>query len=225
MILKILEMTFRSTEEFQRSTPSMRGFFASRFNDLIELHNHNTDQFVYSYPLIQYKFVGEIPLLIRINEGTKVLKEIFDKFDTINLNGKEYEIIERTMTIRKEEFGLSNQIYFYEFLNPWFALSQKNHEKFKLAENNEEKAELLRNILKGNLLSMSKSLGYTVPGQIKCDVDLLPTKSKYKDTDITSFDGDFMVNFYIPDYLGIGKSVAKGFGMVRKVQENEILQG
>lgn len=225
MILKILKMTFRSTEEFRKSVLSMRGFFATRFNDIIELHNHNTDQFVYSYPLIQYKFIEEEPLLIGINEGTDILKEIFDKFDTINLNGKEYEIVERTMKIRKEDFGLSNQIYFYEFLNPWFALSQKNHEKFKLAENNEKKAELLRNILKGNLLSMSKSLDYTVPGQIKCDVDLLPTKSKYKDNDIISFDGGFMVNFCIPDYLGIGKSVAKGFGTVRKVSMDEISQG
>lgn len=225
MTLKILEMTFRSTEELQRNVPSMRGFFASRFNDLIELHNHNTDKFVYSYPLVQYKFIGKLPLLIGINEGTEILKEIFDKFDTINLNGKEYEIIERTMTIRKEEFGLSNHIYFYEFLTPWFALNQKNYEKFKLAMNNEEKVELLRNTLKGNLLSMSKSLGYTVPGQIKCDIDLLPTKSKYKSNDITSFDGGFMANFAIPDYLGIGKSVSKGFGIVRKVQSDEIFQG
>ncbi|AKB67861.1 CRISPR-associated endonuclease Cas6 [Methanosarcina mazei] len=224
MALKILEMTFRSTEDLQRSLFSMRGFFASKFNDLIELHNHNTDQFVYSYPLIQFKFVGEHPLLIGINEGTEILKEIFDKFDTINLNGQEYEIIERTITIRKDEFGLSSKIYFYEFLHPWFALSQKNYEKFKLTDNNEEKAELLRNILKGNLLSMSKSLGYTVPGQIKCDVDLLPTKLRYKDTDITSFDGGFMANFCIPDYLGIGKSVSKGFGTVRKIQSDEIFQ-
>lgn len=222
MTLKILEMTFRSTEELQRNVSLMRGFFASKFNDLIELHNHNTDKFVYSYPVVQYKFIGELPLLIGINEGTEILKEIFDKFDAINLNGKEYEIIERTMTIRKEEFGLSDRIYFYEFLTPWFALNQKNQEKFKLAKNSEKKVELLRNTLKGNLLSMSKSLGYTVPEQIKCDVDLILTKSKYKGNDITSFDGGFMANFVIPDYLGIGKSVSKGFGTVRKVQSDEI---
>lgn len=82
--------------------------------------------------------------------------------------------------------------------------------------------ELLRNILKGNLLSMSKSLGYSVPDQIKCDIDLLPTKSRYKDTVITSFDGGFMANFCIPDHLGIGKSVSKGFGTVRKIRSDEI---
>jgi Cas6b C-terminal domain/Cas6b N-terminal domain len=224
MILKIIEMTFRSTEELQRNTSSMRGFFATRFNDLIELHNHNTDKFVYRYPLVQYKFVEGDPLLIGINEGTDILKEIFDEFESININGKDYEIIERTMTVRKEEFGLSNKIYFYEFMHPWFALSEKNLEKFKLAENNEEKAGIMRGILIGNLISMSKSLGYTVPGQIKCDVDLLPTKSKFKDMDITSFDGGFMVNFYIPDHLGIGKSVSKGFGTVRQIRSDEIYQ-
>jgi hypothetical protein len=222
MILKILEMTFRSTEELQRNTPAMRGFFATKFNDYIELHNHNTDKFVYRYPLVQYKFVKGDPLLIGINEGTVILREIFDKFETININGRDYEIIERSMKIRNEEFGLSNKIYFYEFMHPWFALSAKNLDKFKLAENNEERAEILRSILKGNLISMSKSLGYTVPGQIKCDIDLLPTKSRFKDMGITSFDGGFMANFCIPDHLGIGKSVSKGFGTVRKVFMNKI---
>lgn len=217
MKLKILEMTFESTEEFTENVTCIRGFFATKFNDLIPLHNHNTDKFVYKYPLVQYKLIEGKPLLIGINEGTEVLMEIFDKFEKITLNHKDYEIIERTMKIKQQDFGLTKEFYFYEFVTPWLALNQNNDEKFKLAGNNEEKAVLLRKTLTGNLLSMSKTLGYTVPGQIKCDVDLVPTKSRYKENNLTSFYGGFIANFYIPDYMGIGKSVSKGYGTIRKI--------
>lgn len=217
MKLKILEMTFESTKEFTEDVSCIRGFFATKFNDLILLHNHNTDKFVYEYPLVQYKSIEGKPLLIGINEGTEILKEIFDKFDKITLNHKDYEIIERTMKIKKQEFGLTKEFYFYEFVTPWLALSQKNNEKYLLTQNNDEKAILLRKILTGNLLSMSKTFGYTVPDEIKCDIDLVPTKSRYKDNNLTSFCGGFIVNFFIPSYLGIGKSVSKGYGTVRKI--------
>ena len=32
-----------------------------------------------------------------------------------------------------------------------------------------------------------------------------------------AFSGRFKVNFYIPSYLGIGKSVSKGFGTIKRV--------
>lgn len=217
MKLKILEMTFESTQEFTEDVSCIRGFFATKFNDLILLHNHNTDKFVYKYPLVQYKSIEGKPLLIGINEGTEALKEIFDKFDKITLNHKDFEIIERTMKIKQQDFGLTKEFYYYKFVTPWLALSQKNNEKYQLTQNNEEKAILLRKILTGNLLSMSKIFEYEVPGEIKCDVDLAPGKSRCKDNNFTSFCGDFIVNFYIPDYLGIGKSVSKGYGTVRKI--------
>lgn len=217
MKLKILEMTFESTQEFTEDITCIRGFFATKFNDLIPLHNHNTDKFIYEYPLVQYKLIEGKPLLIGINEGTEVLKEIFDKFEKITLNHKDYEIIERTMKIKQQDFGLTKEFYFYEFVTPWLALSQKNNENYLLTQNNEEKAILLRKILTGNLLSMSKTLGYTVSGQIKCDIDLVPAKSRYKDYDLTSFCGRVIANFYIPDYLGIGKGVSKGYGTIRKI--------
>ncbi len=80
---------------------------------------------------------------------------------------------------------------------------------------------MLRKTLAGNLLSMSKTFGYTVPDTIKCDVDVELRLSKYKKMDFTSFTGGFIANFLIPDFMGgVGKGgVAKGgFGTVRKIQ-------
>ena len=198
MKLKTLEMTFKSTKEFKENILCTRGFFATKFNEYVQLHNHITDKFVYSYPTIQYKVVRNRPLILGINEGISVLKEIFDDFDTVRLGETEYEITQRSMTIKNQDFGLSDNIHFYEFLTPWLAFNKENHDKFLQLKSREEQKEMLRRILTGNLLSMSKGLGYTVPDKIKCDVDVQVTKSEYKGVDFLSFYGGFMANFCIP---------------------------
>lgn len=216
--LKTLEMTFEGTEEFRGDANQIRGFFASKFNEYDQLHNHNTDRFCYRYPLVQYKVLDRIPFIVGVNEGAEILKSLFDKFDTVTLPYEDFEITERSIRIKKQEFGLTKGIYFYEFLTPWLALNKENEEKFLETRNPEDQKEILRRTLIGNLLSMSKTFGYTVPDTIKCDVDVEICRSKYKTMDFTSFTGGFMANFLIPDFMGVGKGVAKGFGTVRKIR-------
>jgi hypothetical protein len=217
--LKTLEMTFEGKEEFRGDANQIRGFFASKFNEYDQLHNHNTDKFLYRYPLVQYKVLGRMPLIFGINEGAETLKGLFDKFDTVTLPQEDFEITERSLRIKKQDFGLTKGIYFYEFLTPWLAFNGENEERFFDTNNSEEKKEILRKILKGNLLSISKAFGYTVPDTIKCDVDVEIKRSKYKKMDFISFTGGFIANFLIPDYMGVGKGVAKGFGTVRKMRQ------
>ena len=100
MKLKTLEMTFKSTKEFKENILCTRSFFATKFNEYIQLHNHVTDKLVYSYPTIQYKVIRNRPLILGIKEGIDVLKEVFDDFDTVRLGDNEYEIIQRSMTIK-----------------------------------------------------------------------------------------------------------------------------
>ena len=61
---------------------------------------------------------------------------------------------------------------------------------------------------------MSKSLDYQVPDKIKCDIQVNIRKHRLKDVNVMTFAGGFQVNFIIPDYLGVGKSVSRGFGAV-----------
>ncbi|MCG2738050.1 MAG: hypothetical protein L6265_12060 [Thermoplasmatales archaeon] len=217
MRIKILTMTFKSTNKFEEGIESIRGFFASKFNEFVPLHNHKFNRLVYGYPSIQYKMVDSKPLIMGINEGIDILINIFDKYDNITLNNKSYQIIEKSITIRNQDFGLTKGIHFYEFVTPWLALNEKNFEKYLYAGDVDSKAEILRKVLIANLISMSKATGYTVPGKIQCDIDLMTKKEKFEYQDFISCTGGFMVNFYIPDFLGIGKSVSKGHGTIRQI--------
>lgn len=216
MILHTFTLTLRSTRPIHGTAPELRGFFATKFTEYTELHQHDADKFIYRYPVVQYKMIRDVPTVIGINEGAEVLKIIFDEYQEIRLGAETYQIIERGIAIKDEEFGLSDKIHSYEFITPWLALNQENYRKFYTLGGKPERDEFIRKILIGNIISMSKSLGYNVPGPIKCDANLHFRKDRLKDVNVMAFTGRFYVNFLIPDYLGLGKSVSRGFGAVKQ---------
>jgi hypothetical protein len=218
MILHTFTLTLGSTKPIHGSAQQLRGFFATKFNEYTELHQHNADKFIYSYPVVQYKMIRNVPTVIGINEGAEVLKQIFDEYQEIRLGENTYEIVERGISLKDEEFGISDKIHSYEFVTPWLALNQENYRKFYSLKGTPERDEFIRKILIGNLISMAKSLGYDVLGQIKCDAQVQFRKDRLKDVSVMTFTGKFQANFLIPDYLGIGKSVSRGFGAVRRLR-------
>ena len=82
--------------------------------------------------------------------------------------------------------------------------------------NSLERSTFLGKTLVGNLLSFSKTIGYTVPDMLVCGVSVKPVKVSLKGVHLMGFSGSFRVNFEIPDLLGIGKSVSRGMGTVKR---------
>jgi len=54
-------------------------------------------------------------------------------------------------------------------------------------------------------------------GKNEIDHKLKDVKVNFKGKRMTAFTGIFKTNFYLPDYLGIGKSVSREFGAVRRM--------
>ncbi len=220
MHLKTLRLTLKSNRPVEEAAAKLRGFFATRFNEYALLHQHrNVDKLLYRYPRIQYKILDGAAVVLGIEEGAEVLKEIYDKYDEIELGENAYTIVERGIALKEEEFGISPELITYEFITPWIALSQTNYQRY-LESKREQRRELLRRTLIGNILSASKGLDYVVLEEIKVAIGgLRRRKCKLKGTPFIGFLGRFMVNFAIPDYMGLGKSVSRGFGTVRRGRE------
>jgi len=220
MNLKTLRLTLKSDRPVEENAAKLRGFFATRFNEYALLHQHiDVDKLLYKYPRIQYKILGGEAIVLGIEEGAEVLKEIYDKYDTIKLGENTYTIVERGIALKEEEFGIATEILSYEFITPWIALSQHNYQRY-VESGRTERRELLRRTLIGNILSASKGLDYVVLDEIKVGIGRLRRrKCELKGTSFIGFLGEFMVNFAIPDYLGLGKSVSRGFGTVRRVNK------
>jgi hypothetical protein len=62
---------------------------------------------------------------------------------------------------------------------------------------------------------MAKGLDYVVASQIRLDIGRTRhTSCAVKGVAMLGTRCEFMANFAIPDYLGLGKSVSRGFGAV-----------
>lgn len=214
--LEVFSLSFVADRPVTGSAHQLRGFFATKFNEYILLHHHNADRLIYRYPLVQYKILNGTPMVIGINEGSDLLKEIYYLSPSIRLGEDEYRIVRESVDVRRVPFGLDTIFHTYEFITPWIGLNQENYQAFYRARSPEERRDLLRRTLTGNILSMAKSLNYQVPGQIRAEVEVRPLKQRLKDVNLMAFLGKCHCNFQIPDYLGIGKSVSRGFGTLKQ---------
>lgn len=198
----------------------IRGYFGNKYKEYEVLHNHRDNGFVFEYPKVQYKIIDENPLICALNEGCSIVAKLGVLEDEITIDHKSFDISQKEIIKKKVNFGINNDYIEYKFLSPWMALNQKNIHKYDKC-NNIEKEEFLKSILIGNIISMSKGIGYTVPNKIYAWINLEEINVKLKGINMKAFKGTFKTNFIIPDYLGIGKSVSRGFGTVKAVKGNE----
>ncbi len=205
---------------------SLRGYIANHFPQYDILHNHNRDGSpIYLYPRVQYRIIEGTGYLIGIEEGVPLIRLIENKIEKIILKGLDYRVTQKQLVPEDIKFGVAESLINYLFLKPWLALNEKNYLEYMKMGSKRKKDSILSDVLKGNLLSLSKSLGYVVDEQIEvASLNLEEKECFLKGTPMLGFLGTFSVNFEIPDYWGIGKSVSRGFGTVVRQRTDDRAQ-
>ncbi len=196
----------------------LRGAISHLNRNNVLFHQHANDEYlVYNYPLIQYKIIKGNGFIIGLYKGAVAAAKINLIKKQLNLRNTEYIVEQQTMSFLTTHIGIHDRSKKYKFLSPWLALNEKNYQKYQRSGTLAKRKELLEKILIGNILSISKSLGYTVPAPIEAKIiNLKEVPTKLKGIPMLGFLGTFSVNFKIPNYWGIGKSVSRGFGTVKR---------
>ena len=199
----------------------LRGYVGNLFKDHDLIHNHdvNTGKQIYRYPLIQFKRIEETPVVIAItDQAIEIFMEIFMTLDEIRIDNAVIPVREKDLQLETANFGFTEETYMYKLVSPWIGLNQTNHLNYVAAGSRTEKATVLKRAMTGNILSMAKGLGCWLEKgqQIKLDLQLKEKPVTLKGKKMIGFSGIFKTNFMIPDHLGIGKSVSRGFGTVKK---------
>lgn len=201
----------------------LRGFIANQFRKDVMFHNHEGESAtVYGYPVVQYKLIDQHPVVIGIGSGASKVEALSERFSVLELGGHGYKVLDMHLNTVNASFGHAQGVVPYAFFTPWLALNEENYARYQ-ASGPSERQRLLQRILIGNILSMSKGLGYVVTQEIKVSqLDVYPVRTpvRLKGVEMTGFKGMFAVNFDLPDLIGLGKSVSRGFGTVRKIGAN-----
>jgi hypothetical protein len=217
----ILKLTFDRLLGPNVQAKDLRGAVARHYKENDLFHQHSpAGSFIYRYPLIQYKIIQGNGIIVGLDQGARNVALINLLSENLKLGYEHYNVRQQEMSLSKKHIGIVGEKIKYHFLSPWLALNENNSCAYYRMGSHLQKRHLLEKILTANIISLSKGIKYTVPALIS--VTLHPMKevpTKLKDTPMLGFTGMFDVNFELPEYWGIGKSVARGFGIIKKLQE------
>ncbi len=220
MKIKLFMVVF-DFELKKEKIPAFRGAVVEKVGrENILFHNHLEQNFLYGYPLIQYKIIGKYPAMVCVNQGTEEILKFFQQTDwDMMIHGQRIQTEIRSIGYDDFICELSPVPLNYRIYN-WFALNESNFIRFSVLENEKEKTEFLEKIMIGNIISFAKGIGWTVDGQIQITIPNLPKLHifSFKKFQMVGFNLDFTANISLPDFIGLGKSVSRGFGMIRMVK-------
>jgi hypothetical protein len=203
--------------------PAFRGAIIEKVGkDNLLFHNHFDDtRFRYSYPLIQYKQINHKPAIFCVDFGVDEIHKFFEQRDwSLKISDRVLDMRIDSLQMNQFTMQVWDKKWKYSITN-WLALNQENYKKYNELDSLTEKIQMLENTMKGNILSLAKGIDWTVDKQIELNiVDIKNTHAVTKKKKMAlAFDLDFTTNVFLPNYIGLGKSVSLGFGMVKKIRE------
>ncbi len=216
MILRTFSLTLEPKNPVRFSLDELRAFLLRELAEYLRLHPDKADGFIHRYPVVQCRQIKNTLMVMGINEGAEFLKHWSDEGNEIGTAENTCTIREKSPALQEEEFGVSRTPQSYEFITPWLPFSQENNRKFYLLKGKEERDAFIRTMLVGNIFTLSKSLGYIVPGPVTADINMHFQKERIDGASVITLSGKFSLPFVIPDYLGIGRFVSAGYGVVHK---------
>ncbi len=201
-----------------RDAHKLRGYFGNLFREKSPLlHNHfESGRNRYAYPLVQYKVLNKVPYLIGLNEGAELLIELFLKIKEIKIEERFFPIYSKNIVNELSEVGIDTSLNEYKFQTLWMALNQSNFNKYINLLPGKEKKDFLEKILIGNILSFYKYMNYTANERIYVKLNFNEKETLFKNRQMIAFSGKFTSNVLLPDYIGLGKAVSRGFGTIKK---------
>jgi hypothetical protein len=218
--LPISLISFPEVRLEQRAASQLRGFFGNYFREHSPLlHNHYDDgRLRYKYPLVQYKVLGGTPVLVGLQEGAKLLTSLFCSIQTLHIGEREYTVLERDISYKVAPVGWTAELNDYQFASLWLPLNQQMYPDYQQKDGPERRSMLAR-ILTGNILSFYKGIGLFLPASKRINVAMRPRKEHltgFKNQVMTGISGGFTANVMLPDFIGLGKSVSRGYGAIVK---------
>lgn len=204
--------------------PQFRGAIISKVPPSLTLfHNHEGDKLRYHYPLIQYKRIGGKAAILCLGEGAEAIGEFFAHADFhLRIGQREENFVICEVTAKQWLLQPWTTNFRYT-LRKWLPFNSANYAAYWQLTGLTERVQLLENILTGNMLSMCTGLEKHIESPIDCKIlNILSQQTLiFKGVKMQAMDIEFQTNLYIPDYIGLGKGVSHGFGMIHQTNRKE----
>jgi hypothetical protein len=207
-------LTLYTNHPFTEGGSDLRRAITAAFSDIAVLHNHNGSGFDYRSPRVRYLVIDQVPHLISFEDGLKIVERIYREQTALRCGARVYRVTGTELLDIHDTVGICGELYHYQSQTPWLALNEENHGIYMKLSHQAERSAMLERIMTANMIALSKNIELDV--QEKIMVKMLAfddVRLKAGKTPMLGFHAQFVTNFRIPAFVGVGKMVSKGFGL------------
>lgn len=227
-LIPLTTITFPEIALRTRDGHKLRGYFGELFREHSPLlHNHleskdeqpdSPRKYRYAYPLVQYKVLNRVPTLVGLGEGATLLTQLFLQMRELDIDGENFPVLSKHIRHEEVRLGMSDDLIEYRFDTLWMALNQDNYRDYR-RYSDAERLNQLKRVLTSQLLATFREFElWLEPHErimVRLSVDERTTQ--FKNQTMMAFTGGFLANIVLPDGIGLGKGVSRGFGCIRQI--------
>lgn len=206
--------------------PAFRGALVrkvGREHEWFHNHNNETNGFHYRYPRIQYKRHRGKPMLVCLENGIEEIQKYFSQSDwSLEFSGENHKMGIEELRVHQFDIRVMDKMHTYQIKN-WIALNDRNHKAY-MEGSPVEQIEILEKSLAGHIISFTKGIDYKPEARFDVKLDGFPETHPVKIKNITTmgFNVAFKTNLFLPNFIGLGKGVSKGYGVVFEKRNTKI---
>ena len=204
------------TDKPVRKTPyQVKGVMMNQFPDeeIVPMLDGSYRQ-KFLYPRVQVKILNEQIYIVGINEGVDSIKAIAQKMDFLDFGNITFQVLDNEIEEHGNRFQPVSKLIRYRFVTPWVALNQTTGNRYRYL-NNADRVNFLNRLLGQNIVFMAREMGMELEENIFTKVTLSSLFPRQVDeNNWGAFDGEFRANFVLPNYLGIGNGITRGYGAI-----------
>ncbi len=166
------------------------------------------------YPRAQVKILNEQIYLVGIKDGADPVLEMIKNCELLNFGNITFNIIDIEVEENIDPFKHVDQLLRYRFVSPWIALSKNTQKRYKFLKN-KDRIAFLNRLLGQNIVFLAREMGVDLNDKVytKLKLNSLFPKPVYENN-LGSFSGEFQTNFVLPNYIGLGNGITRGYGAI-----------
>ena len=207
--------TLITDKPVKKTAYQVKGVFMRHYPDLDiipMLNGKYRDR--YLYPRVQVKVLNEQIYIIGVGDGSDCVLQLIDKISTLDFGNITFEINDKNVIDLIDQFQQTDELMMYRFIAPWVALNQSTGRKYRTL-NNSERVKFLNKLLGQNIIFIANELNADLEDKIFTKVNLSSLHPKSVDkNNWGAFSGEFSTNFNLPNYIGLGNGITRGYGAI-----------
>ena len=207
--------TLITDKPVKKTAYQVKGVFMRHYPDLDiipMLNGKYRDR--YLYPRVQVKVLNEQIYIIGVGDGSDCVLQLIEKIRTLDFGNITFEVGDKNIIDMMDQFQQTDKLIRYRFITPWVALNQNTGRKYR-AVSNSDRANFLNKLLGQNIVFIAKELRIDLEDKVFTKVNLSSLFPKPVDeNNWGAFSGEFSTNFNLPNYIGLGNGITRGYGAI-----------